>query len=333
MFLNRLQATRQLNQIRKQMQQLGSLVATATQMVLLKVTLLPSKKNELFCQMHLKPDQVKIFRALTARTNIAYSVVKIGKKDKKQEVEATVLRTVRQKMRKDQADKVVVYGNSVAKVKALAEKLHCQAYHYHAVGKASMLEAFIAGRQRVIVATSALGMGVDIPDIWCVIHFSWPFSLLDYAQESGRAGRDRKRSEAIMIVQEGYQRAAKDKQGEAEQVCVRSYVEGAGGCRRAVLDGYLDRREIERTGCKAGEERCDVCRAAEEEEEEEEEGEEASDQEASDQEPIDARENEGEDGRRTFERQQRERQGPRQAFIQQRQQKFADLEWLRRQLA
>jgi superfamily II DNA helicase RecQ len=57
---------------------------------------------------------------------------------------------------------VVVYGNSVPKVKALAEQLGCDAYHYKAVGKASMLQAFAAGNKRVIVATSALGIGVDI---------------------------------------------------------------------------------------------------------------------------------------------------------------------------
>jgi superfamily II DNA helicase RecQ len=41
--------------------------------------------------------------------------------------------------------------------------------------------------------------------------------VLDYAQESSRAGRDGLRSEAVMIVQEGEQRAAEDKQAEVEQ--------------------------------------------------------------------------------------------------------------------
>jgi superfamily II DNA helicase RecQ len=86
-----------------------------------------------------------------------------------------------------------------------------------------------------------------VPDIRCIIHIDWPFSVLDYAQESGRAGRDRCPSEAIMIVQDGHQRAAKDKQDEAEQALVRSYVgeSSAARCRRAVLDGYLDRQEVE----------------------------------------------------------------------------------------
>jgi superfamily II DNA helicase RecQ len=157
----------------------------------------------LFRRMHFEPDQVKMFRAPTARTNIAYSVVRVKKERKREEVEEIILKAVQQKLRKYKQGKVVVYSNSVPKVKALAEKLYCQAYHHNAAGKASMLEGFMEGKQQVIVATSALGMGVDVPNIQCIIYIDWPFSLLDYAQESGRARRDGKRSEAIMIVREG----------------------------------------------------------------------------------------------------------------------------------
>jgi hypothetical protein len=46
-----------------------------------------------------------------------------------------------------------------------------------------------------------------------------------------------------MIVQEGEQQAAEDKQAEAEQLLVQVYVEGIdkiATCWRVVLDGYLD---------------------------------------------------------------------------------------------
>jgi hypothetical protein len=63
-----------------------------------------------------------------------------------------------------------------------------------------------------------------------------------------------------MVVQDGDQRAPKDEQEEAEQALVRLYVgeSGTARCRRAVLDGYLDRREVERAGCEEGEERCNI---------------------------------------------------------------------------
>lgn len=51
----------------------------------------------------------------------------------------------------------------------------------------------------MIIATSALGIGVDIPDIRYIIHISRPRSLLKYAQESRRARRDSDGSEAIII--------------------------------------------------------------------------------------------------------------------------------------
>ncbi|RYO48247.1 hypothetical protein AA0116_g12773 [Alternaria tenuissima] len=231
-FLNRLRATRQLDRIvidechivlnrrydfRKEMQKLGKLASAETQMVMLTATLPPSEEDELFRRMYVERDEVDLFRAETARTNVAYRVIRVGKAAKKKEVEEMVLGMVRQKLRKHKTGKVVVYSNSVPKVKELAKKLDCHAYHHKAVGKASMLEEFAAGKKRVIVATSALGMGVDIPDIRCIIHIDWPFTVLDYAQESGRAGRDGLRSEAVMIVQEGEQRAAEDKQAEVEQ--------------------------------------------------------------------------------------------------------------------
>jgi superfamily II DNA helicase RecQ len=61
--------------------------------------------------------------------------------------------------------KIVIYGNLVAKIKTLVEKFSCDAYYYNTVGKTSILANFIASKQQIIVATSALGIEVDIPNI------------------------------------------------------------------------------------------------------------------------------------------------------------------------
>ena len=51
---------------------------------------------------------------------------------------------------------------------------------------------------RVIFATSALGMGVNVPNAHYIIHIGPPSSLEAYVQEIGRAGRDGSPSKAIL---------------------------------------------------------------------------------------------------------------------------------------
>lgn len=51
-------------------------------------------------------------------------------------------------------------------------------------------QRFIDGDAQILCATTAFGMGVDIPDIRRIIHDEIPDNLIDYAQQTGRAGRD-----------------------------------------------------------------------------------------------------------------------------------------------
>ena len=58
---------------------------------------------------------------------------------------------------------------------------------------------FIRGDKRIMVATTAFGMGVDVSDIRLILHFNLPLNVIDYYQQIGRAGRDGNSSHAVLL--------------------------------------------------------------------------------------------------------------------------------------
>jgi single-stranded-DNA-specific exonuclease len=94
--------------------------------------------------------------------------------------------------------KCIVYCNSRSEAtktaEALRKRLGDEVMFYHAgmpsPERAEVERRFRAGALRVIVATSAFGEGIDLPDVRNVVLFHLNFDFTEFNQQAGRAGRD-----------------------------------------------------------------------------------------------------------------------------------------------
>ena len=87
-----------------------------------------------------------------------------------------------------------------------------------------------------------------------MIYIGEPRTLFDYSQESGRAGRDRKISQVIVIRDRIKGQSHEKSYIGVNRQLVERYLDAV--YKRVVLDGYLDSRK-DREGCESGEERCE----------------------------------------------------------------------------
>ena len=71
--------------------------------------------------------------------------------------------------------------------------------HSKLSNRAKQEQRFRSGKAHIMIATSAFGMGVNIPDIRLIIVSQLPFSAASFYQMAGRAGRDRKRAKALLL--------------------------------------------------------------------------------------------------------------------------------------
>lgn len=103
----------------------------------------------------------------------------------------------------------IIYVRNRRHTREIDEFLRKNGYsssHYHAglssADRNKRQEDWINGRTRIVVSTNAFGMGIDKPDVRFVVHMDLPDSIEAYFQEAGRAGRDGKRSHAVLLFEE-----------------------------------------------------------------------------------------------------------------------------------
>lgn len=211
----------------------------------------------------------EVFTQSFNRPNLSYEVKPKGKAKEVLDSMANIINT------NYKSQTGIIYCLSKKNCESIAEKLRDQynitAHHYHAgmepEEKKRVQKKWQEGNFHVIVATIAFGMGIDKPDVRFVIHHTIPKSLEGYYQETGRAGRDGKRSGCYMFY--GYQdtsmikRMIDDGEGSWDQKerqrqmlrMVIQFCENKSDCRRVQVLSYFN-EAFNKEDCRNS---CDNC--------------------------------------------------------------------------
>jgi superfamily II DNA helicase RecQ len=231
------------NTFRKKMDDLKTAIKVANvQLIMLTATLPIKCEQELFKRLDIS-HTVLVCRDVTTRRNIAYKVL--------QSSQRYFMNHLQQIIASFDNGRCIVYARSLLLGKQLADGLLCDHYHSQAENKKQIYDRWVASENvPIVVATSALGCGVDVPDIRYVVHVGLPGTLCDFAQESGRAGRDGKKAFSYLIHIE----EMKYKVDDSDML---QYISSS-QCRRCILDATMDGNN-DRKYCGLNEEMCDLC--------------------------------------------------------------------------
>lgn len=292
----------------------------------LTATATPKVRDDIYTSLKLNPETTKLFTASTARPNIHYDVQYFSESNPENEDEGDLFPYLIQHFegihrRRVQAQLQyaihgIIYVPLRAAADALAAKLVAsgvKASSYHAgldsstrsavqaafqssVPNGDVSSTSLAASFNIIVATTAFGMGIDMPSIRLVIHLGLPRALESFVQESGRAGRDGKAAQSLLLyTREERERAewrlrqdlARERHGkrgnstpqseskEKSLMAMIEYCENTDACRHNIIARYFDgpnapvqssgpehSADIERGAVLSGEcdYACDVCK-------------------------------------------------------------------------
>jgi superfamily II DNA helicase RecQ len=220
-----------------------SLLSSGVQLVFLTATMPPRDEFEFWTTIGVSASRALVVRGLTTRPNIKYRVKFL---ETSSDVDSQVVDYVRRK-----PWRMIVYCQSRSRTVQLAELIGCEAYHSVAGFAAEKDDIVRCWKESggCIVATAALGAGLDIPDVRLIVHVDIPRSLWDFVQESGRAGRDGSWAVSTVLVVRPRTAPELHPPGTGLED-IKEYVFGwrMYRCRRTVLERVMD-GNLRCTGC------------------------------------------------------------------------------------
>jgi superfamily II DNA helicase RecQ len=236
------------------------LLSFAVQFIFMTATHPPVMKRSFDEALLLKNPDPTYIRAVIHRREIAYSVERVDGEG--ESAESRAIEFIRsQKLKAD--EKILVFSRYIKTIERLREALGCAIYHANEPTKAAQLKAWQDGEVQIMVASSALGVGMNVDKVMLVVHVGVAWGCMSFSQESGRAGRGGENVRSVTFIDKAEMR-------ELEKLDLRHQTADDGalteflrteGCRQQVLNKYFNGEDAEVVTCEILKGNyCDGCK-------------------------------------------------------------------------
>jgi superfamily II DNA/RNA helicase len=179
---------------------------------------LPKNRQSLFFSATINRDVevvmtrfVKEYVKVSVKTrdnkdNISQSIVEVSSPTQK-------LDKLKELIKTENMERAIVFVRTKRGADKLDEHLYAEGYKVAAIHgdkrqsqRLKILDAFKAGKLKILIATDVVARGIDVHDVTHIINFDLPESLDDYIHRIGRTGRADKKGIALTFIESGYSR-------------------------------------------------------------------------------------------------------------------------------